>query len=91
MWEDSAAKSPQKARPRFQLAYSEYQAGRCADAVNEFERTAQLEKPAYDLYVDWALAYDCAGNTSAAVEKLNRAAAMEPSAARVLANRNGIR
>ena len=78
MWGDSAAKSPQKARPRFQLAYSEYQAGRCPDAVSDFERTAQLEKPAYDLLVDWALAYDCAGNTNAAVEKLNQAAAIEP-------------
>lgn len=80
MWQDSVSKSPEKARPRFQLAYSEFQAGRCADAVSEYERTAQLEKPAYALLVDWALAYDCAGNTNAAVEKLNQAAAIEPSA-----------
>jgi tetratricopeptide (TPR) repeat protein len=80
MWGDSVAKSPEKARPRFQLAFAEYQAGRCADAVNQFERTSQLQPPSYDLYVDWALASDCAGNTNAAVEKLNQAAVLEPSA-----------
>jgi protein O-mannosyl-transferase len=80
MWGDSVAKSPEKVRPRFQLAFAEYQAGRCADAVNQFERTSQLQPPSYDLYVDWALASDCAGNTNAAVEKLNQAAVMEPSA-----------
>jgi tetratricopeptide (TPR) repeat protein len=80
MWGDAVAKSPEKARPRFQLAYAEYQAGRCTDAVSEYERTSQLQRPSYDLFVDWALAYDCAGNTNAAVDKLNQAAALEPSA-----------
>lgn len=80
MWSDSVAKSPQKARPRFQLAYAEFQAGRCPDSVAEFERTSHLQPPAYDLLVDWALAYDCAGNFNAAVAKLYQAAALEPSA-----------
>ena len=80
MWSDSVAKSPQKARPRFQLAYADYQAGRCPDAVAEFERTSHLQQPSYDLLIDWALAYDCAGNVNAAVEKLNQAASIEPSA-----------
>ncbi len=80
MWSDSVAKSPQKARPRFQLAYADYQAGRCPEAVAEFERTSHLQRPSYGLLVDWALAYDCTGNFNAAVKKLNQAAAMEPSA-----------
>jgi len=80
MWSDSVAKSPLKARPRFQLAYAEYIAGRCPESVAEFERTSHLQPPAYDLLLDWALAYDCAGNFNLAVEKMNQAAAMEPSA-----------
>ena len=80
MWSDSVSKSPQKPRPRFQLAYADYQAGLCPQAVAEFERTSHLQPPAYDLLLDWALAYDCAGNSNAAVEKLNQAAAIEPSA-----------
>ena len=79
MWADSVAKSPQKARPRFHCL-CRISAGRCADAVTQFERTSQLQRPAYDLLVDWALAYDCAGNTNSAVEKLNQAAILEPSA-----------
>jgi len=80
MWSDSVAKSPLKARPRFQLAYAEYLAGRCPESVAEFERTSHLQRPAYDLLVDWALAYDCAGDFNKAVEKMNQAAAIEPSA-----------
>ena len=80
IWADSVAKSPQKMRPRFQLAYAEYSAGRCDAAVNDFAKTAQLTKPDYGLLVDWALSYDCAGNPSAAIDKLSEAAALEPSA-----------
>jgi tetratricopeptide (TPR) repeat protein len=80
MWTDTVSKSPRKPRPNFQLAYAHYQAGGCPEAVRQFERTSQLQPPAYDLFVDWALALDCAGNFNAAVEKLNQAAAIEPSA-----------
>ena len=80
IWKDSVAKSPSKVRPRFQLAYAYYSAGRCDNAVTEFGLAAQQEKPDYSLLIDWALAYDCAGNPSAAIDKLMQAAAVEPSA-----------
>jgi protein O-mannosyl-transferase len=79
IWTDSVAKSPLKVRPRFQLAYAYYNSGRCDEAVSEFTKTAQLDKPEYSLLIDWALAYDCAGNPSAAIEKLTQAAALEPT------------
>jgi Tfp pilus assembly protein PilF len=79
IWKDSVAKSPSKVRPRFQLAYAYYNAGRCDDAVIEFGKTAQLDKPEYSLLIDWALSYDCAGNPSAAIDKLTQAAALEPT------------
>jgi hypothetical protein len=78
MWRDSASKSPGKVRPRFQLAYAYYQSQHCAEAVAEFAKAAQIEKPKHDLLLDWALAYDCAGNPQEAVAKLKEAVATTP-------------
>jgi tetratricopeptide (TPR) repeat protein len=80
IWKDTVSKSPQKLRPRFQLAFAEFQAGACSDSVDEFQKAATLEPPTYDLFVDWALAYDCAGNSQQAIAKLQQAAAEQPSA-----------
>src|SRR5260370_39628683 len=57
-----------------------YLAGRCGEAIDEYAKTAQLQKPAFDLLLDWALAYDCAGNADEAIAKLRQAAALENSA-----------
>jgi protein O-mannosyl-transferase len=80
IWKDSVANSPNKVRPRFQLAFAYYQAGHCGESVDEFGRAAQLAKPDYNLLVDWALAYDCAGNANQAIAKLKDAAALEATA-----------
>jgi protein O-mannosyl-transferase len=80
IWKDSVANSPNKVRPRFQLAFAYYQAGHCGESVDEFGRAAQLAKPDYNLLVDWALAYDCAGNAEEAIAKLKDAAALEATA-----------
>src|SRR5579871_403399 len=63
IWRDSAAEAPNKSRPHFQLAFAYYQAGKCADAQQEYAKAAQLDKPDYRLLVDWGLAYDCAGDS----------------------------
>jgi len=80
LWQDTAAKSPRKVRPSFQLAFAYYLAGECPDAVAAFDKAARIEPPKADLLIDWALASDCAGNSQAALEELHRAAALEPSA-----------
>jgi protein O-mannosyl-transferase len=80
LWKDTAEKSPAKSRPRFQLAYAYYQEGRCAEAIQEYGRAAQLQKPGYDLLVDWGLAYDCAKQPEQALDKFQKAVAMEKSA-----------
>jgi tetratricopeptide (TPR) repeat protein len=82
LWQATAEKSPHKRRVRFQLAMSYYDAGQCALAIPEFETTAELEPPKYDLLIDWALAYDCANQPEQAVAKL-RQAAMQDSTAHV--------
>jgi tetratricopeptide (TPR) repeat protein len=80
LWNDAAAKSANAVRPRFQLAFAYYAAGRCDDAVNEFQKASELEPPKYDLLLDWAMAYDCAGKPEIAVTKLKQAAQLTSDA-----------
>jgi tetratricopeptide (TPR) repeat protein len=69
MWQDS--------RAHFQLAYAFYREGQCAEANKYYEAAAALNKPDYELLVDWALSLDCAGSPQAAVEKLRAATALK--------------
>ncbi len=80
LWTDAASKSPGKARPRFQLAFAHYTAGRCAEAVREYSAVAKLQPPDYRLLVDWALAYDCDGRPEEALARLREAIALERNA-----------
>ena len=80
IWKDTADKSPRKVRPAFQLAFAYYQARNCGAAVDEFAKAAQIEPPTFDLLVDWALAYDCAGRPDDALAKLKQAASITPNA-----------
>jgi tetratricopeptide (TPR) repeat protein len=80
LWQDTVSKSPNKARPRFQLAYALYEEGQCEQAAGHYEATSKLQPPAYDLFLDWALALDCAGLSAPALEKLQQAAAIERTA-----------
>lgn len=79
-WQDTVEKSPGKSRPHFQLAYAYYQAGMCAEASREYAKVEQTGKPDDALYIDWALATDCAGQTAEAISRLNKALALSKSA-----------
>ena len=80
LWKDTVSKSPEKYRPRFQLAFAYYLAGDNGDAIEQFQKTAELHKPTYDLLLDWGLAYDAAGKSDQALEKFKQAAGIEQSA-----------
>lgn len=80
LWKDTAAKSPDKQRPRFQLAFALYSEGRCAEAVQEYQRAAELSKPDYDLLVDWGIAADCAQQPALAVDRFQQAAGIDKTA-----------
>jgi protein O-mannosyl-transferase len=80
LWQDAAQKSPNKRRVHFQLASAYYDAGRCDLAIPEYQRTAELEPPNYDLLVDWALAYDACNRPDEAIAKLRQAAIQDPTA-----------
>jgi protein O-mannosyl-transferase len=80
LWEDTAKKSPGKARAHFQLGFAYYEQQRYDLAVAAFEKAAAIKAPDYDLLVDWGLAYDGLHQPEKALEKLRAAAAMDPSA-----------
>jgi protein O-mannosyl-transferase len=80
MWTDTVAKSPNKWRPRFQLAFVHYLAGHYPEAIEHYEKAAQIQPPNFDMLVDWALAYDGVGRYADAIAKLRQAAAIERSA-----------
>jgi tetratricopeptide (TPR) repeat protein len=80
LWEDSVAKSPWNARAHFHLAVAYYVEKRCQDALRHFSEAARLGKPDASLLADWGLAEDCAGKPQAALEKLQQAARLEPTA-----------
>ncbi len=80
LWEDTAAKSPNKARVHFQLGFAYFDQGRFERAIEEFEKTAKLEVPTYNLLIDWALAYDGLNRHDDAMAKLRQAASMERTA-----------
>jgi tetratricopeptide (TPR) repeat protein len=80
LWQDTAAKSPHKRRVLFQMASAYADAGRCQDAVDEYQKVAREWPPNYDLLLDWGLAYDCANQPEMALEKLRDASNMEVTA-----------
>ena len=73
LWQDAVAKSPGKSRPHFQLAQT-YAFGQRFDlAVPEFEKAAALEKPGFDMLIDWGLALDGMHRPAQALEKFEQA------------------
>jgi tetratricopeptide (TPR) repeat protein len=76
LWQDTLEKSPHKRRVLFQLASSYAEAGRCQDAVEEYQKVADGWPPDYDMLVDWGLAYDCVNQPELALEKFREAARM---------------
>jgi tetratricopeptide (TPR) repeat protein len=80
LWEDTVAKSPNKARPHFQLAYAYYNANRCGEASTHYEAASRFGPPEPALLIDWALALDCGNRPADALAKLEQAAALKRDA-----------
>lgn len=80
LWQDSAAKSPRKSRPHFQLGFVRFSQGHCQAALAEYEKAARYGTPDYRLLIDWAAAYDCVGKPAEALHELEQAAALSHTA-----------
>jgi protein O-mannosyl-transferase len=81
LWQDTVAKSPRKVRPRFQLAFEQFQTGDCAAAVGNYEVASHLDTPDYRLLVDWANALDCVNREDDAAARFLNAIALYPAQA----------
>ena len=77
LWQDAAAKSPNKVRPRFQIASFYYHHSEFSKAIENYEIAVRLGQPDYRLLVDYGLSLDRAGHYPEALEKLQRAAGLE--------------
>jgi len=80
LWQDTVAKSPNKMRPRFQLARALFDDQRSADAVKSYGIASKLGPVDDALLIDWALALDSAGRPNEALEKLDLASQLRPTA-----------
>ena len=80
LWEDTAAKSPNKSRVQFQLAQAYYESAACAKALPHYARTAQLDPKDESIFIDWGLAYDCLNQPDQALAKFREAIAVKPTA-----------
>ena len=80
MWQDTADKSPQSVRPRFQLAKAYFDLGQFGVAVDQYARAAQIGRPRTDLLADWGIALAYEGRNDEALEKLQQALAREHTA-----------
>jgi protein O-mannosyl-transferase len=80
LWEDTSRKSPAKSRAHFQLGFAYYEQGRFEESVAEFEKTAKLETPNYNMLIDWGLALDGLNRPAEALAKLRQAVQLERTA-----------
>lgn len=77
LWQDTVEKSPDKVRPRFQLAEAYYEDRNFAKAAENYAIAARLAPPDYRLLVDYGLALDQAGKHDEALQKLEQASQLE--------------
>jgi tetratricopeptide (TPR) repeat protein len=77
LWQDTVAKSPNKVRPRAQLAYVYLDRHDFGQAADNYEIASHLAPPDYRLLSDWGLALDGANRPEDAIEKLQAATRLE--------------
>jgi tetratricopeptide (TPR) repeat protein len=80
LWQDSAAKSPNKVRARIGLGNAYIHAGRCMEAAREYEAAAKLEPPDFTLKYNLAAAFECLKQPGQALALLNDSIHDNPSA-----------
>ncbi|MFH1021394.1 MAG: tetratricopeptide repeat protein [Pseudomonadota bacterium] len=79
MWQDVAAKSPNKARPQVNLGAALGGQGRMAEAVAALSTAVRLEPDNPDPYVNLGAALASQGRLAEAIPVLSRAVALEPA------------
>lgn len=80
LFQDAAAKSPEKARVHIGYANALYHQRRCKEAIDEYQTASRLNNTDYILYFNMASAYDCAHQPDDAVKALKRSIDLQPRA-----------
>lgn len=86
LWQDTATKSPLKARPHFNLADAYEEGGRYADALKEYEAAASLAPQDVRAQAGLAGMYYKLGRLDEAAAVLDRALSIEPRDAELWSN-----
>jgi tetratricopeptide (TPR) repeat protein len=78
LWEDTAAKSPNKLRVYDHLVHGLLQERRCREALDRLSNLSQRLQPDAALLVHWSFAYECVNEPQHALEKLEQSVAKFP-------------
>ncbi|GAB4339586.1 MAG: hypothetical protein Kow0089_12550 [Desulfobulbaceae bacterium] len=82
-WSESAAKSPQKARPFMNLSVALREAGRIDEAIRASQRAIALDPGFVNAWVGLGAAYEAKGDFAAAEQQYRRALEMMPGYTKV--------
>ena len=77
LWQDAVRKSPNKARPRLNLAGGLQKSGRTAEAIGEMKEAIRLDPRSPDAYRNLGLAYIQEGDYAAALPIVQNAVAVD--------------
>jgi Tfp pilus assembly protein PilF len=78
LWEDAAAKSPNKSRPHLALALGLNQAGRTAEAIEELKKAAQLDPKGGEAYLNLGYIYFHQRKLDEAIQAFQKAIVLTP-------------
>ena len=78
LWEDAAAKSPNKSRPHLALGVGLNQAGRTAEAIEELKKAAQLNPNGGEPYLNLGYIYFHQGKLEEALQAFQKAIVLTP-------------
>ena len=80
LWTDAVRKAPEKARPHFGLGVVYSRLNHCKEAAEQYSKAATLEKPDFQLLLNWGEAYACSGQPDKALEVLQASIRDKPTA-----------
>jgi len=80
LWQDTVAKSPNKIRGYSHLVHGLVTEHHCPEALQRLDELSRRRSIDPQLLEHWAYAYDCVNEPEHALEKLEQAASLKPSA-----------
>ncbi|MCG6551647.1 MAG: tetratricopeptide repeat protein [Candidatus Magnetominusculus sp. LBB02] len=79
LWEDTVMKSPNKARPHYNLGYDYLRQGKVAEAASQFQTAIMLKPDFADAYNNLGDIYASQGSMDAALDAFKKAVLADPA------------